>query len=488
MHISLKRFASVATVLAVIPVSMALSEIAVMVEEVAVRPAATLTVAPPSDAVPEQGGKPVTTEGVDLLTLVNGDSLHGALVSIDPADYGLRWQHASATAPIDFGLKAIAQVKLAPRETPRRRPNDARVRLTNDDLLDGQVVQLSDTELTLDTWYSGRVVVQRPMLKSLAPNASVSPDIYRGPTDFDSWTKHRSARGAWRLKNGALYSSTSYAIGRTIEKMPDMANIQFDAAWVHGYPAFYFAFFTDNLTSYSGNSYALRISNTSVYFYRYSSNRGSQNMGNVDVQELSKSKQATFNILADRKNRAFTLLINGRMVKQWTDSGASPGPGKGIVFDPDNENPMKFRNISITQWDGTVPKQGAAPQAESEEDVIQFINDDKVSGHLTSIANGAATFKTSYASLDVPLERAVRIDMSSETAERARRNGGDIRAHFAGSNAGLVTVGLERIQESTVNGQSENFGPIQMPLAAFALLEFNIYRDKSDEESDDTLF
>ncbi len=487
MPISLKRFAAVASVLAVIPVGMALAELTIMVEE-PVQPAAALTVAPPSDAVPEPGGKPVAAEGADKLTLINGDSLHGTLLSIDPSEYGLRWQHASATAPIDFGLKAIAQVKLAPRETPRRRPNDARVRLTNDDLIDGQIVHLTDTELALDTWYSGRVVVRRPMLKSMAPNASSSPDIYSGPTDFDSWTTHQSGRQAWHLKKGALYAATSYAIGRTIEKMPDMANIQFDAAWTYQYPSFYFSFFSDNLTSYSGNCYALRIRSTSVRFYRYSSNQGSHSMASIDVPELAKTKQATFTILADRKNRAFTLLVNGRMVKQWTDTGASPGPGKGIVFDPDSETPMKFQNISITEWDGEVPKQGAAPQVESEEDVIQFVNEDKVSGHLASIANGNATFKTSYASLDVPLARAVRIDMSSKTAERARRNGSDIRAHFAGANAGIVTVGLERILEQSVKGQSENFGPIQMPLAAFGLLEFNIYRDKSDENGDASSF
>ena len=439
----------------------------------------------PSALVAQPDNKILRLTGakLDLLELVNGDSLHGTLIAVNPSGYGLRWKHVSADSPIDFSLEAVAKVKLAERQVPVDRPQYSRVRLTNSDELNGNLISLNDTDLSLNTWYAGSMIIKRPMLKMLESNLSSSPFIYKGPEDIDSWTIRNASTSSWKYKKGALYSSSSYAIGREIDDMPDMANIKFDVAWQQGYPSFYFSFFTDNLTSYSGNCHALRVSSTSVYLYRCTSNRGSNNLdGNANVQSLSTVKKATFNILADRKKRKFTLIVNGALIKQWTDAGASPGLGKGIVFDPESNNAMKVSNITITKWDGSLPKAGSEEAVVSKEDTILFINEDKVSGSLKAITNGVAKLATSYATLDIPLVRTSRIDMSSETAEQARRNATDIRAHFAAS--GVVTMGLVRIEDNQVEGSSENFGMTKMPLSAFDVLEFNIYRENADGEDD----
>ena len=486
MRISTKSLLCIGAVLAAFVTVSAFAELSLPVEAAAVSPTAAVTVPAPVDAGNGDAGARDVEKvgGMDILKFVNGDALHGVLVSIDPSGYGLRWKHVSADKPIEFSLKAVAQVKLAGRQVSGRRPGGSRVRLTNMDLLNGKLISMDDKELALDTWYAGKIAVKRPMLKSLDPNTTASFFVYRGPTDIDNWTFRRSG-GAWEFKKGAFYSSTSYPIARKIEKMPAMADIRFDAAWQYSYPSFYFSFFSDNLESYSGNSYALRISGVSLYLYRYSRNRGSQNLGNVNVPEFSKIKKARFNILADRKNRQFTLLVNGKKIKQWSDAGEVPGTGNNIVFDPEHEHRMKISNITISRWDGTMPKKDTVTEGESKEDIVRFVNEDKVSGRLVSIMAGNAKFETSYATLDIPLERAVKIDMSSEKAERARRNNNDIRAHFAGS--GAVTVGLAGIVSVTIEGSSENFGTVKMPLGAFELLEFNIYRDKDDED-DETVF
>ena len=72
--------------------------------------------------------------------------------------------------------------------------------------------------------------------------------------------------------------------------------------------------------------------------------------------------------------------------------------------------------------------------------------------------------------------------MSSEAAEQARRNATDMRAHLPES--GVVTMGLIRIEDNQVEGSSENFGMTKMPLSAFDVLEFNIYRENADGEDE----
>jgi len=472
---------------AVFLAAIACGEIAVNIDDGALppRPGASVSPPPPSNGKDAERLRPALKRD-DRLVLINGDSLRGTLVSVDPAGYGLRWIHPSANDPIDFALDAVAQVKLDERPTSGRRAGDARITLTNDDLLSGRLMTLDAEALSLDTWYAGPLTIQRPMLRTLEPNLATSPLVYQGPAGLERWTLADSARGQWMYKNGALYASTSYAIGKGIEGMPDKVSIQFDAAWQYNYPSFYFSFFSDNLTSYSGNCYALRVNGTSVYLYRFSSRGGSQRLANINVQEFSQQRNATFRLLADRKERLFTLLINGHVKGRWSDGSAAPGVGNGIVFDPENEYPFKISNITVCRWDGTVPTPGDDSMQETEEDTVRFVNEDKVSGNLQSIADGNATFETSYATLEIPLERAVRIDMSSRTTARARRNRTDLRAHFA--TKGVVTVALTGIERDVVKGSSENFGAIEMPLGAFGLLEFNIYRDRSAEEADEREF
>ena len=45
-------------------------------------------------------------------------------------------------------------------------------------------------------------------------------------------------------------------------------------------------------------------------------------------------------------------------------------------------------------------------------------------------------------------------------------------------------MGLIGIKDNQVEGSSENFGMTKMPLSAFEVLEFNIYRENADDEDE----
>lgn len=435
----------------------------------------------PDDSGEENDKTSLSAEAPDVIEFINGDKLHGTLLSVKPSDYGLRWEHASADEPIEFTLESISTVELGGKKESQQNRNNLRVKLTNSDVLTGELVALDNEQLALDTWYAGRMGIKRPMVKTLNPNVSSSTTVYEGPTDIDNWEIANSNTQTWKLKKGALYSSQSNPIGRNIDNMPAMANIQFEAAWQDSDPVFYFAFYSDNLQSYSSNCYSLQIRGSSVYMYQYSTQSGRDMGGNANVTQFRQKKDAKFNILADSKSQRFTLLIDGQMIKQWNATQPAGNTGNGIVFFPQNR-PIKISNISISKWDGEIPQAESSSETEVKEDIIEFVNEDKVSGNLLSIADENAELETSYATLDIPLKRIVKVQMSSEAAQRARRNKNDVRAHFA--KTGVVTMELKSIKDNTVNGSSENFGPVKMPLEAFDRLEFNIYEDKSKEEDD----
>lgn len=440
----------------------------------------------PAIAVPAPAEKTGgSRDQTDILEFINRDKLHGSLLSVAPGQSGLKWKHESSAGEMEFTLPCIASVTLSKRPAGNKAAQTSMIRLTNDDMLEGNVISLDDSKLVIDTWYAGKVEIKRPMVKMLTPNSVSANVVYEGPNDLAEWTINKNmSQPSWKFKNGALLSINTYPIGKMIENMPDMADIQFEVSWKR-YPSFQFCFFTDNLQQYYGNCYMIQVGGSSIYLQRYSQNGGSQNLGRLNIESFNNNtiSKARFNVMVDKKKKAFTLMINGQMVKQWSDPGNFAGMGNGILFQPQDSMGIKVTGVRVSQWNGQVP---GAPDAatESKEDNIRLVNNDKVSGQIKSIADGNIKFATSYATMDIPVARAACMEFSQEKSERARRNKDDIKATFA--DKGLISMQITSLNKEKVTGTSENFGNMSIPLGALRRIEFNIYREKDTSDDDDS--
>lgn len=421
---------------------------------------------------------------VEILTFLNKDKLHGNLVSVAPAEYGLRWRSPEAEKALDFAMKGLDSVTVATKGASKGAPA-AFVKLTNGDVVPGLIAGLDASSLMLDTGYAGRLAIKRAMVRSFNPNAGPSSLLYEGPTGMEGW-QFRSYNNmpSWRYGDGTLIALQSYPIARVVENMPDLADIQFDAAF-RATPQFSFSFYSDNAQSPRGNCYSVCLSGSSLYAYRYSADGNSYNLGSSELPQFSRyaPRKVTFNVLADRKNRSFSLLIDGTLAKQWTDTAGivSASPGKIIMFQPQSGGDFRISNIKISEWDGKVPQLSGGEPA-TKEDLARLVNGDKVSGRILSIADGKMKFETSFAAFDVPIQRISEVSLATESAEQARRNRNDIRAHFVGR--GSITMDLLKIEKDVAKARSENFGEISLPLAVLRLIEFNIYQERSSSKDD----
>lgn len=411
-----------------------------------------------------------------VLEFINRDLLHGRLASVSAGGNAIRWHHESSEQPLSFSVTAISRVTFPRRKRRGDRSHSAVVRLTNDDSLRGDIVSLDKDVLILDTWYAGRMKVQRAMLRSLSPGAARSHVIYDGPTDLTDWSfNNYNNQPTWRLKAETLEALQAYPIGRLFTSLPDMVSIEFEAEWLGGYPQFCFTLFTDNAQGTSGNCYMLQLSGTSFYVYRRTQNGSTQNLGTVNLSQFQRGlkSKAKFRILADKKGRLIPI-VDGNVLQQFADSQPMQNRGNGISFQSQNNAGLKIRGIRITRWDGSLPKVLGSSDTETEEDLVRFMNDDQVSGSVSNIVDQKVFLKTAYSPLEVPLSRVSQIVFATASAERARRNKGDITAIFA--SGGKITVDLVSLDKGVVKGKSENIGEISMPVRAFRRLLFNIYR------------
>jgi hypothetical protein len=412
----------------------------------------------------------------DMMVFKDGDTLRGNLVASDAKD-GFVWKRPDILAPVVFNdLSNLRGVKLQKMAGNRGPEGQTRVRLTNDDLLYGKVLDLNEESLTMETWYAGKISVRRAMIRSLQPSGKLGTDIYTGPNNLTEWNR----QGDWRMVRDRI--SGSGTLGREM-KLPDMASIKFDFIWQGRYLNYSLSFYTDDTKNYYGDCYMLMLQNNNIYLNRNQKNQGQNNLGQVTINELPANQKVRFELLVNKKDRSFTLLINDKMIRQWTDNQEWAGRGTGVViYTHDRAATVSFGDIRISTWDGKVRTE--AEVKAGKEDSIQFINDDRISGGLVGITNGHVAFKTQYATLDIPLERVGIMTFNDELAERPRRNKSDIQVFYPDGEH--LTLKLEKLADRRLQGASESLGEVSCTLDAFSGIKFNIYDnlgvDAAEEE------
>jgi len=414
----------------------------------------------------------------DTLLFRNGDMLRGSLLSVLP-ESAVRWSHPDAKQPIEFALTNVVQIKLVGKPAGTTKEGGAIVRLTNGDELRGEIVSLDAEKLTLATWYAGQVQIQRTMLQSIVPQTATRATLLAELTGTDGWVRPQGDN-AWTYRNGAFVSATAGSIGRDL-KMGDRMRMDFDLSW-RNFPYLQVGLYTDNLENLYGNSYMLQISGNTVYLQRGRARNFNNLGGSVNLENFQQRGRAKLTVLVDKPKRSVTLLVDGVMAKQWVDPAEFAGGGTGLMFQSQGQGPMRLANLAVTDWDGELDT-GGSKAAAKQEDIIRFVNNDKVSGQLKSIANKLISFGTAFATLDIPAERAVEIEFATEKAERARRQTQDVRAVF--HDGGGVTVALEKLDDQSLVGTSENFGKRTFARSAFRELRIHIYDETAQPAKED---
>ncbi len=432
----------------------------------------------------EESAAPVSDGGkYDTLRFSGKDFLSGKLVSFIP-EKAITWLHPDAEKPIEFKVTNLKELSLSGKQL-QPPAGSSTVRLTNGDIFKGVIQKLDKDSLLIKTWYAGDIRISRKMLKEILPSCASSA-IYDGPNDIKEWTvdNQRGAGGDNRkveVGNRTLSIPGNCNAGRDM-KLPDMAKIEFDIATGMNSNVNIFLY-SDQIARHQGNSYILNISSSYLYLQRYSRNEGSDSLGQGECRKMMEKSIAHFTILVDKKKKSFTIMVNGSIVQQISDShGEFCGKGGMIsFFNSGGYGILKIKNISVSKWDGRIPNTASEGEDNAKDNIV-FSNDDKVTGKLKSIENGQITFETEFAALNVPIDRARSIRFSGEGAQVAKRNTNDIKAFFTLDES--ITIDVQKIADGKIIGKSENFGNAEFMLNSFKKIGLNIYAESGDDEKD----
>jgi hypothetical protein len=428
----------------------------------------------------DNAGKAESAQLQDTVSFLNRDQLHGILLGIDQ-DSGVRWQSPEARDPILFRTGQLSQVKLDSHKLPAPAPSAQRIGLTNGDELPGNIVSLDDKTLVLDTWYAGRLTIPRAMLRRITPLSDANASLYEGPTSLDGWTIGRMGGGrCWTFRDGTLIGSSYGTIGRDV-KLPDVSNFQFDLV-LRGNGPVSVGLYSDRADNF-GNCYLLQLSTGFTQLQRYSRIGGSNDIGSTAIQNIMRRDKSHIELRTNKEKKSIWLMVDGKMVKEWSDPAEFNGAGGNIIFSCQPGTFVKISNIKVSKWDGKFDDSATAV-AKTDNDTVQLANEDKVTGRLESIQDGKTKFASSYAELGIPLDRIQQIDLATAHTDQAKTVASDVRAYFP--EGGSLTMQLKQWSAKGCAGSSPNFGEATFSPDAFARIMFNLSAQQQNEDADDS--
>ncbi|HSP42136.1 MAG TPA: hypothetical protein VLO11_04645 [Luteolibacter sp.] len=401
----------------------------------------------------------------------------------------LVWESPLLEQPAEFFTDRIIDLSL-PAEVPEEKPDHiAVITLTNGDTVRGQLASITDEEVTLDTWFAGRMSFNRLMVSGLEIEESAA-SLYNGPSGIDGWTQSADPP-AWTYTDSSFRSSRNGGIARD-DLLVEECSVKFDCAWKGDSIRLRVIVFSDDpSTDNPDDGYEITFQRGRVH----ARNLRTQNfLGSAQSQALMENDRVSVEIRASSKTQRIALLIDDEPIEVWNDPDAGKANhGGALHFISNSTVPMKISRIRVIEWDGEMDRMpdpqigfqrfrfGGEPdeppvepaEEEDAEDRIQLANGDSLPGTVKSITEGLVSIETPLGEIELPVSRLRSLALKSVDAERCKRYRGDVRAWFP--DGGSVVFRLEDSGPGTFTGYSQNFGRATFKSSAFSRIEFNIH-------------
>jgi len=438
----------------------------------------------------------VSTYGADeqgMLHFLNDDSLPGKFRSLDPEH--ITWDSRALTVPASFFTDKVRDLRLPGviHIPDSAVGHEATLTLMNGDTVRGQLGLVTETEIALDTWYAGRLVFRRVMVRDLAIR-EMPEYLYRGPLAIDEWTQTPEP-GTWDMTNpGELAAAGSGGIAKKMP-FPEEFTIEFEVQWKGAFLLNLIVLSDDVETDSPENGYELIFQSHSVHLRRCGQR---QWIGHSPrTRALRQDEKAHIRLRVSAPTGQFAFYINDKIIDVWTDPEFNAEKlGNGLHFISRDNSPIAISRIDLSKWNGIVEQRADQrpvgvgmrqmgwgfddePEESAEEEsgngTMVLRNGDRVRGTVMAIKDGMITLVTPYREVKLPVERLRTLSLPPVDLEEPKRENGDVRAWF--TDGGSIVFRLEGVSEdgTKLSGYSQTFGNAVFDLSAFNRLEFNIY-------------
>src|SRR5689334_20493814 len=163
-----------------------------------------------------------------VLHLTNGGFVPGELTGSEEPNE-VRWRSPVFVDPLTFPLSAVQAVRYTvPADAPPP-AGEYCFELANEDILYGDLLSVTDSEVVLTSPRTGRLTLAREHVRRLY-RSKRADSIYLGPSGFAGWAGP-DGTSHWGDEGGRLFTDTTGAtlVGRV--GIPEKAVIEVELSW-----------------------------------------------------------------------------------------------------------------------------------------------------------------------------------------------------------------------------------------------------------------
>ncbi|MBG85502.1 MAG: hypothetical protein CMO80_01195 [Verrucomicrobiales bacterium] len=340
----------------------------------------------------------------DDVYFMDGSRLRGQLLSF--GSERIQWNSPAASEAIGMTPESVHRIAFS--QVPNLASASGyscRFQFFNGDLLFGDLISLSQTELKFRSWFAGELTAPREALKSISLLHS-GPAVYAGPSSLQEWRV--GAPNTWWLRNGTLVGGQGAFIAKRLE-LPERVSLKMRIAW-EGSLNLRVGLFTDNFErhNYGHRGYEFGFGGSYVNVSR-GTGSGMVVIGSSRALPVMSGRPMNVELRVDKVASVVALLIEGKLVQKWKDNGKLIGDHKGLTF-LSHTYSAHIGPIRVSEWDGGFEDAGSITKTNAIFPTIRLMNRDTFAGEVKVIDGSSLSFKADKLDLDVPIERVREIE------------------------------------------------------------------------------
>jgi hypothetical protein len=350
--------------------------------------------------------------------------------------------------------------------------------LTNGDRVAGDLVELTDDVIVVDSPTVGRAEIPRSLVRCIIATSGGVGAVW---SDFISGAlaPWRTKTGVAVVRGGALQSPESAKRRACVVSVPlkqkgattiqavvrkGRASYPGVTLWLHG-------------SGWQGSRYQNGIyANFSLgncTLYRVLGGR-SQNLGrSVRVNLDRNTPKATYTLAYDAESRAIKVWVNAQLVGTFLSDIALPaGEEVGVMV----MYRTLIRSVTVRPGVHAPVEDGGLPDDKGR---VVFKNGDSwlitrgVAVRRGADGLGRLVLDTPDGEVGCLFGLVARIDLPAGESATPRRNPGDARVNIGRT---LLTLQVGQMTETTLRGRSDYLGELRLPRKLLRSIEFDIYR------------
>ena len=330
---------------------------------------------------------PSSSTADDQITLENNDLYFGEVLALKNGFIELKTPHSET--PLKIINQNLSTLSFEENDAGELPVNSQILTLHNTDHFPGEIIKLSDTHLTFQTWFAGDLEIPRKLIDSIHFGVTPQRTTFQGPKRLSDWTQDSS--GGWTLRKGTLTSSKPTFIGKNLN-LPENFIFAAQIAWKNS-PNLRIHICSNQLQPLDkkpSDSYLISITRSGIEVKRVMPEDSSGPTyrtlisHTINLQSIA-SKNIQLELRANRKDRSLQLYLDGNELEQGLDP-SDPPLGTHVLFESlsTTRSSTLISKIIVQEWDSSTQRLHREPREADQLDTLSVAEGDRFSGRITS--------------------------------------------------------------------------------------------------------